>query len=150
MARLPKSKFRFRKHDTIGAEGAEEDAFLAECFVDVGDLAALRDTTLPKRVVVGRTGAGKTALLTRLKSEEDRCTLLDPTQLALQYLSNSTILRYLEELGVRLDIFYRLLWKHILAIELIQLKYQLRSEEEQDNFLQRVKERLFGDKKKKE
>jgi hypothetical protein len=37
-------KFAFRKHASIGAAAAEEDSkFLAECFVDNGDLEPLTD-----------------------------------------------------------------------------------------------------------
>jgi hypothetical protein len=35
MAKLPKSKFKFKRNETIGAEGAEQDdEFLRDCFVD--------------------------------------------------------------------------------------------------------------------
>ena len=57
-------KFTFRKHATIGAAAAEEDAkFLSECFVDTGDLEVLLDCSDRRRIILGRTGAGKSALL---------------------------------------------------------------------------------------
>ncbi len=149
MAKLNRSLFKFRKHDTIGSEGAEEDGeFLLECFVETGDLTTLRSLQSLKSIVVGRTGAGKTALLTLLSRRESNVASIEPQQLSLQYLANSTILRRLEELGVDLDLFYRLLWRHVLAVELIQLRYRLHSEQDQKNFLERIRERFFGDKKK--
>lgn len=149
MARLRREQFRFRKHETVGAEGAEQDSeFLYECYVDTGDLDVLRDPVQAPSIVVGRTGVGKTALLMMLRQYEENVAWIEPDQLSLQYLSNSTILRRLEELGVNLDIFYRLLWRHIFAVELIQLKYKIRSESDQKNFLQRITENFFGDKKK--
>jgi len=53
--------FVFRKHDTVGSAAAEHDSlFLDECFVDTGDINFLLDRKNPKRIIVGRTGAGKT------------------------------------------------------------------------------------------
>ena len=149
MPRLSRNEFRFRKHETLGAEGAEEDVdFLHDCFVDTGDLGVLRDTSHAKRIVEGRTGAGKTALLMKLRQSEQLVAWIEPDQLSLQYLSNSSLLRYLEELGVKLDIFYRLLWRHVFAVELIKLRYNIRSEEDQKGFFERMTERFFGDRRK--
>ena len=75
-------KFRFRKLDNIGATDAEEDeSFLQDCFVDIGDLQALHDMNSPRRIVVGRTGAGKSALLLRLAETEDRVIPVRPESL---------------------------------------------------------------------
>ena len=141
--------FKFRKHETVGAIGAEEDQeFLADCFIDTGDLAALRDSSTPYRIVLGRTGSGKTALLLRLRNTEEHVAWLEPDQLALQYVSNSSILRQLEQMGVDLDIFYRLLWRHVFAVELVRLKYNLRSLADQQSFLSKITAKFFGDKRK--
>lgn len=151
MSPLNRSQFKFRRHDTIGAEGAEQDVeYLRECFVDTGDLAVLRNTKDPRRIVVGRTGAGKSALLLLLAKTEQRVASIEPEQLALSYIANSTILRYLDGLGVNLDLFYRLLWRHIFAIELIQLKYGLRSADDQKGFFLKIRELFKGDRRKDE
>lgn len=74
-----------------------------------GDLDVLRDVTNPRRIVLGRTGSGKTALLMQFKSEEqDRVIAIKPESLALNYISNSNILNFVLDLGVSLDIFFRL------------------------------------------
>jgi hypothetical protein len=149
LPKLNRSQFKFRKYDNIGAEGAEEDGdFLSECFVDTGALAELKDTGSHRCIVVGRTGTGKTALLSQLTNHAENVARIEPDQLSLEFLANSTIIRHLEQLGVNLDLFYRLLWRHVLVVELIQLHYHLRSQSDQDNFLQRIRERFFGDKKK--
>lgn len=107
-------QFRFRRHDTIGVADAEQDTeFLPACFVDTGDLGLLRNTRLPPRIVVGRTGSGKTALLNRLLETEPRAIRIPPESLALPYISNSSILTFVSALGVNLDIFFRLLWRHV-------------------------------------
>jgi hypothetical protein len=96
-------KFRFKRLDSIGAADAEQDkSFLEHCLVDIGDLAALRDCENPQRIILGRTGSGKSALLLRLKDIEPRCIEARPESLALAYISNSTILRFFENLGVKL------------------------------------------------
>ncbi len=127
-------KFRFRKYDTIGNPDAESDSrYLSKCFVNTGALDILRDCTDQRGIVLGRTGAGKTALLTALKDREERITGLDPHNIALSYLSGSTILQFLESLGVDLDPFYRFLWRHVLVVELLKLRFELRSEEQRAN-----------------
>lgn len=149
MVKPSHSLFKFRKHERIGAEGAEEDReFLLDCFVDTGDLPVLADTVDPRRILVGRTGAGKTALLLKLASGQEHVAWIQPDELALQYLSNSTILKHLDEIGVDLDVFYRLLWRHILAVELIRLKYRVNSEEDQRRFFDQIRD-LFGTNKRK-
>jgi hypothetical protein len=140
-------KFRFRKNDTIGAADADDDgAFLSQCFVDTGDLDSLRDCSNPRRVVLGRTGAGKTALLARLQEVEGRVICMRPESLALPYISNSSILTFVWQLGVKLDIFFRLLWRHVFAVELIRTHFHIRNEEDKASFVTRFSN-LFRDRK---
>jgi len=117
--------FKFRKHDRIGAIDAHDDSvFLNECFLEVpGMIECLADTARLERIILGRTGAGKTALIEMLKKQKARIKVIEPDNLSLQYLTNSPILRYLEDQKVHLDLFYKLLWKHIFLIEIIQLKF---------------------------
>jgi hypothetical protein len=151
MTTLTKNKFKFKKHATIGAEGAEEDEeYLYDCFVDTGDLDVLEDINHPSRIVVGRTGSGKTALLMKLNQSGEHVSWIEPDELSLQYLSNSTIIKWLTKNDVDLDIFYRLLWKHIFTVELIKLKYDIKNENDQNNFLQRIYQKFVYDRKKKE
>jgi hypothetical protein len=140
-------KFRFKRLDNIGAADAEEDkSFLEHCFVDIGDLAALRDCENPQRIILGRTGSGKSALLLRLKDIEPRCIEVRPESLSLAYISNSTILRFFENLGVKLDIFFRLLWRHVFTVEILKFHFNIDTEEAKESFLERLKD-LFRDKK---
>ena len=97
------TKFRFRRNDNIGANTAEDDsAFLADCFIDNGMLACLRDVNDAKRIVVGRTGTGKTALLQELKRREHNTIEIDPEAMSMNYIANSQVFRFYEQLGVRL------------------------------------------------
>jgi hypothetical protein len=63
MAKL-QSAFKFKATDSIGAAGAEDDDFLDDCFVDTGALDLLSNISDRRLILLGRTGAGKSALLT--------------------------------------------------------------------------------------
>ena len=112
--------FTFRRHDLVGTAGAEEDEeFLRNCFVDTGDLAIVREPSDKRVVILGRTGSGKSALLLALEDRENNVLSLLPENLALSYISNSTILKFFDSLGVNLDPFFKLLWRHVLTVEIL-------------------------------
>jgi predicted GTPase len=97
--------FRFNRNDTVGTAQAELDnAYLSTCFVDTGDLQVLRDTQNPKRIIVGRTGAGKSALVRKLIQEEEHVVDIQPMNLSIEYIANSDVLQFFEALGVKLDL----------------------------------------------
>jgi hypothetical protein len=135
-------RFVFRKHASIGAAAAEEDSqFLSNCFVDTGDLEPLLDCSDRRRIILGRTGAGKSALINRLV-EESSAIVINPESLAFNYLTNSTILQFFLQAGVKLDLFFKLLWRHVFTIELLKSRYDLRSTSDTQSFLDRIKRRL--------
>lgn len=142
-------EFRFRKHDNIGAADADDDNFLIDCFVDTGDLATLLDCHDPKSILVGRTGGGKSALVKILSSRAQRVISIAPESLSLSYISNSTILRFVENLGVNLDIFYRLLWRHVFTVELTKRHFNIQSEEDKKTFWQKMLQRFTDQKNRK-
>ena len=83
-------KYRFRSHDHIGAADAESDhSFLRECFIDTGEIDLLLDCDDHRRIVLGRTGAGKTALLTQVAERAHGVINIKPESLALAYISQS-------------------------------------------------------------
>lgn len=127
------------KNSEIGAPDAEsDDLFLENCFQDNGDLETLLDVSNPKCLVLGRTGSGKTALLRQVLRSSERSIELAPEALALSYVLNSNVLRFFEEAGVRLDIFYSLLWRHILTVELLRLRYEITNASKQQEFMERI------------
>ncbi len=140
-------KFRFRRLDRIGhPDAAEDKEFLASCFIDTGELQVLRNCADPRRLVLGRSGAGKTALLQKLLECEERAISIKPESLALSYISNSTILNFVASLGVKLDIFFRLLWRHVFTVEILKAHFHLTTEDAKISFLQRLGS-LFADPK---
>lgn len=126
MAKSPQSEFKFRRTDTIGAVSAEDDIeFLNTCFVETEEYEALKNIQDIRQIVLGRTGSGKSALFERLKQkEEERVIVIEPQELALTYVSNSSVIRYFSELGVNLDPFYKLLWRHVLTVEVLKRHFE--------------------------
>jgi hypothetical protein len=145
------AQFRFKKNDHIGeAEAEADEEYLLSCFIDNGDLDTLRDCSAAQRILVGRTGAGKSALLKMLQQNEQNVISLPPEQLALSYLSNSGVIRFFEEAGANLDIFYQLLWRHVLAVELLKRRYKITNDASQKSFLQWLGQLISLDKAKQQ
>lgn len=114
--------FRLKKAQSLGALAAENDALLGTAFVDAGYVDALKDTSDQRFLVLGRTGSGKTALLKTISSSE-KVGSIDPEELSMQHLHNSTIIPKLVAAGVNLDVFYKYLWRHVCVLELIRIRY---------------------------
>lgn len=128
--------FRFRRNAKIGEAAAEEDdEFLFSSFLDVGDFEELKNTRSPRRIIVGRTGSGKTALVRFLAHSEEHVIEVEPENLALNFIANNEVIQFFEALGVKLDLFYSLLWKHVLAVELLRARYSLNTEEKTKSWL---------------
>lgn len=143
-------KFKFRKHANIGYPAAEEDRhYLETCFVDTGDLDVLRDCDRAEKIVVGRTGSGKTALLQRLQETEEHVIEVNPYSLSIDHISNSTILRFFSELGVHLELFFKLLWRQVFIVEVIREYNALHTQAAQDNFLASIWQRIGKSKERK-
>jgi hypothetical protein len=114
--------FLFRATDTIGAIEAENDrAFLDECFVDTGVLEILKDCEDHRSILIGRTGAGKSALLARLANDCENSISINPHELALTHITNSGAVQFLADLNVNLSPFFKFLWRHVFAIQLVKL-----------------------------
>jgi energy-coupling factor transporter ATP-binding protein EcfA2 len=139
--------FKFKKHENIGAMDAADDAtYLFDCFVDTGELGILRDVSDPRCIILGRTGSGKTALLQMLSSVEDRVIQISPDSLALAYLSNNSVLQFFMEVGVDMDLFFRVLWRHIFALEITRAHLDLTSQAKAQDFILKWKNRIFPQK----
>ena len=70
--------------------------------------------------------------------------------MSLRFLSNSTILKYFNSIGVNLNLFYKVLWKHIFIVELLKMYFK----EDHDavgskSFIDRIKNKINQDGKKK-
>jgi hypothetical protein len=140
MQRTEVQRIRIKKHASIGAADAETDKkYLESCFIDNGDLASLLDLDSAKRLIVGRTGAGKSALIAEVAKQADNSISLDLSALSLSYISNSDIIQFFESIGVNLDVFYALLWRHVFTVELLKKKFHIKVESDH-----RLKDFLHG------
>lgn len=130
---------------------AETDAdLLSSCFIDKGDLEQLMDVQNPAAIVLGRTGSGKSALLLQIKERAARAVRLDPHDISIRFLEHSDIIQFFDALGVNLDLFYRLLWRHILTVELLKLRYSLADEGGKSGLMDRLWRLVERDRGKKQ
>jgi len=131
------SKFVFRSSQTIGAAAAElDEQYLRQCFIDNGDLQILSDCEDPRRILLGRTGSGKSALIARLAKTADNVIIIRPESLALSYVSNSGVVEFFANAGVKMDIFYRLLWRHVLVVEILKARFHIDTEDRKRSFIE--------------
>lgn len=141
-ARKP-ARITYRKGVIVGAAAAEQDnEFLSECFVDNGTVNILSDTERNESIILGRVGAGKSALISQLEST-NRCVRIEPDEFSMSFIENSSAIQLLNELGVSLDVLFQALWKHVLAVEALRLKYK-------DSNLRESLEKLFSSKGKRD
>ena len=123
--------FKFRITDKIGAAGAEEDRMLTTCFIDTGIVGLLEDNQDIHIILLGRTGAGKSAAFKKLRElYSGKVLSFKPERLALAHISNSSILQYLSSIGVNFDPFFKELWRHVIVIEILT---QLRTNQQTSN-----------------
>lgn len=132
---MAKNPIIIRQNLRIGELDAESDTqLLDECFIDSGYLSKLLDTNDTSSIVVGRTGAGKSALLHKVMSKAYRFKKLDPNDISIRFLEHSDIISFFEELDVNLDLFYKILWRHILIMEFLKIRHDINSENDTRNF----------------
>jgi len=143
--------FKFRRNSKIGEADAEtDDEFLFQSFFDTGDIEILRNTRAPARIIVGRTGSGKTALIRCLAKREDHVIEIEPEHLSLNFIANNDVIRFFENIGLKLDLFYGLLWRHVFTVELLKAKYGLLTEEKTHTFFAGLFERFRSKDRAKE
>lgn len=149
MAQQFPSHFIFKKNESIGAAGAEEDSdFLSNCFVDTGDIRILERISDHRQIILGRTGAGKSALLARIAELHPKNVIqINPENLALAYVSNSTTINYFAEIGVNLDPFFKLLWRHVFVVEVLQKHFEERLNSKEKSFWDFLRLKFRGEAK---
>jgi len=135
-----------RQNLKIGELDAESGTLMLEaCFVDSGYLQKLLEPLDNSSIVRGRTGAGKSALLHMVMNHAYKCRKLDPNDISIRFLEQSGIIVFFEALNVNLDMFYKILWRHILIMELLKLRHDIRSESDTNNFFSGLLGRLKKD-----
>jgi hypothetical protein len=137
---------KIKRNLNIGDLDAETDnEFLDTCFIDKGYLEDLLDVRNACSIIVGRTGAGKSALLYKVSTSIDNYKKIDPNDISVKFLEHSDIIQFMDKLGVNLDLFYKMLWRHILIIELVRLRYKIKNEEDNESFFRGLVDRFKRD-----
>lgn len=143
------SHYIFRKTDTIGNLDAETDTFLTECFLESDVYKSLvkfdDDNDFVKRIIIGRTGSGKTALLKQLSLDGKikKHDVIEAESTVFEHIKNNVFISQLMENGVDLRVFYKSLWQHVLLVKVIDLLYSTN-----DSFLDSLAEFGAGRSKK--
>lgn len=137
---MSKKKFKLKKTQNIGAPDAETDDILFDVFVSIDNLEEIEDVKCHKSILIGRTGTGKSAIIKHLLKNCENITEIAPEAMSLRYLSNSTILSYFKNLGVNLNLFYKVLWKHVFIVELLKMYFKEEDSFKKDTFFSN----LFG------
>lgn len=134
-----------RPDTSIGKLSAEaDDEFLFDCFVDHPALEAAREANNSKMFLSARTGAGKTAIIRMITHQyKEYSSTIDLPGLSMDYVANSDIIRFLKSLDIDLDLFFQALWKHVLCLEYIRMRYKINDEGKSKEFFGRLKD-IFG------
>lgn len=150
MART-RSAGRLKSNFTFGGSVAESDPLLVDAFYDNGDYTAVSDFTDPRNFLIGRTGSGKSALLTYLEDQyPGKVARVVPEDLSLPYVANLPAVRNLRDLGVHLEIFFRALWKHVIIVEVIRHRYKVTTPEGKASLFESLRDRFRRDPGKRE
>ncbi|WP_220701799.1 ATP-binding cassette domain-containing protein, partial [Brenneria goodwinii] len=125
--------YKFRKNAEIGKLEAETDSFLSSCFYKSDVFNGLinfdysvNNPDFTRRIIVGRTGSGKTALLKQILDSDsikihDR---IEAENTVFEHINNNVFISNLMEKGVDLRVFYKSLWLHVLLVKVINLLYR--------------------------
>ena len=123
------ANFIFRNSE-IGGLDAEFDTFLDECFIETPIYSSLvsfdsSDLDFNKRIIIGRTGSGKTALLKQLSSDDriKKHSKIEAESMIFEHIKNNTFINSLIQSNIDLRIFYKSLWLHSLLIETVKILY---------------------------
>tara|TARA_R100000365_G_scaffold1789_1_gene5959 strand:- start:36 stop:1226 length:1191 start_codon:yes stop_codon:yes gene_type:complete len=147
---MSRNKNLITREIRVGKNAAEEDAELLQaCFVDHPALADAIDTDSNGSIIAGRTGSGKSAIISYIRRTQGAASSISPSDMAMSYIANSDVLRFLNDIGADLNLFFQAIWKHVLLIEYIRLRYQIGNEEKSAHWYTQLWNAWNSDKSKK-
>jgi hypothetical protein len=142
-------RFKLKKSQSVGSPDAETDDLLLDAFVSIENVNEVLDVKNQKSILLGRTGAGKSAIIKYIKNNCQNVQEISPESMSLRFLSNSTILRYFNNLGVNLNFFYKVLWKHVFIVELLKMYFgEDKVSSKRTSFFERIRQQMSSDNKK--
>jgi hypothetical protein len=134
----------------LGGQQAEADRLLERAFYESGHYKAVQRRDDPRCFLIGRTGGGKSAILTHLESIlPEHVVRIYPEDLSLPYITDLGAIQYLASINVNLDPLFIALWKHVLLVEVIKHRYKINSLEAKQNFIATLTEKIKKDPSKK-
>lgn len=143
------AKYKVKKSLLVGSPDAETDDILLTAFIAIDNLNEIIDVKSQKSILLGRTGCGKSAIIKYLKKHCEHIQEISPESMSLRFLSNSTILKYFNTIGVNLNLFYKVLWKHVFIVELLKMHFDEDSDSfKKKSFFDRLRYNLSKDGKK--
>lgn len=136
---------------TVGSANAEsDDEFLFQCFVNHSAVNECTRIQSPGMIVSGRTGSGKTAILRHVNANySSNSSEIDPSEMSMSYVSNSDSLRFVEAIGGDIDLLFQVLWKHILCLEFIRLRWQVTNTDKSKHWFYNIVSSFSRDERKK-
>lgn len=124
------SDYIFRNNSIIGQLDAETDSYLESCFIETPAFKILSnfDTSSPdfvKRVIVGRTGSGKTALIKKITAGSTIYNhgIIEAEQTIFEHIRNNIFISKLIDHDIDLRIFFKALWVHIILVNIIKIDH---------------------------
>lgn len=125
--------YKFRRNESIGNLEAETDSFLESCFYSSSVFKGIvnfdsneDNPDFTKRIIVGRTGSGKTALLKQI-ARYDRIKVYDSIEAentVFEHIHNNVFISSLIRQDIDLRAFYKSLWLHVLLVKVIEQVYR--------------------------
>ncbi|CFB71325.1 TPA: P-loop NTPase fold protein [Yersinia enterocolitica] len=146
------SAYKFRNNDEIGKLEAETDSYLDSCFYESNVFKGIinfdsseKNPDFTRRIIVGRTGSGKTALLKKIvdKGYVKIHDTIEAENTIFEHINNNVFISDLISKGIDLRGFYKSLWLHVLLIKVIPAVYR----SSYQSFFDAVKD-LIGGKKR--
>jgi hypothetical protein len=144
---------KFRKNAEIGKLEAETDSFLDSCFYESDVFKGIIDfdstennPDFTRRIIVGRTGSGKSALLRKIVScnQIKVHDTIEAENTVFEHIINNVFISKLIDENIDLRVFYKALWLHVLLVKVINLIHRSSYE----SFFDKVS-RLIGSSKKR-
>lgn len=105
--------YNFRKNTIIGNLDAETDSFLQECFIETEIYKTLSkfndEIDFTKRIIIGRTGSGKTAILKKLSQDRSikKHGIIEAESTVFEHINNNIFISNLMNNGIDLRVFYK-------------------------------------------
>lgn len=126
------STFIFKDDSIIGNLEAETDTFLDKCFIQTDAYKTIscfdddddeKKRMFLKRIIVGRTGSGKTALLKQIVKDHkiSQSAIIEAEKTIFEHIKNNKYISDLIDSGIDLRIFFKALWIHVILTKIIEI-----------------------------